>query len=102
MIQALPQIASVSDMRLHQAEIIRKAKDAPVILMERGSKPALVCISPEQWDALAKYIDDLECSVEAIETELAIVSGKRGVEVVTPETWTEIERNRANAKLCVC
>lgn len=63
MIQPLPQIAAVSDMRLHQTEIIKKAKQAPVILMERGSKPALVCVSPEMWDALAKYIDDLECTV---------------------------------------
>ena len=65
MTQPLPQIAAVSDMRLHQTEIIKKAKQAPVILMERGSKPALVCVLPEMWDALAKYIDDLECTVLA-------------------------------------
>jgi PHD/YefM family antitoxin component YafN of YafNO toxin-antitoxin module len=94
MITPLPQIASVSDMRLHQADIIKKAKQAPVILMERGSRPALVCISPEMWDALARYIDNLETSVEAIESELAIAEGQATVEPVTAEIWQEIERDR--------
>jgi hypothetical protein len=94
MITTLPQIASISDMRLHQADIIKKTKTAPVILMERGSRPALVCISPEMWDALAKYIDDLECTVEAVETELAIAQGEIKVEQVTGETWQQIERER--------
>ena len=99
MIHTLPQIASVSDMRLHQADIIKKAKQAPVILMERGSKPALVCVSPELWDALAKYIDDLECSAEAAEIELAIATGEKKVERVTADTWAEIERNRERTAL---
>jgi PHD/YefM family antitoxin component YafN of YafNO toxin-antitoxin module len=99
MITAIPQIAAVSDMRLHQADIIKKAKHSPVILMERGSKPALVCISPEMWDALAKYIDDLECNVEAIEVELAIATGQTQIEQVTDKTWQEIERNRGRTAL---
>jgi PHD/YefM family antitoxin component YafN of YafNO toxin-antitoxin module len=99
MITPLPQIASVSDMRLHQADIIKKAKQAPVILMERGSRPALVCISPEMWDALARYIDNLETSVEAIESELAIAEGQAAVEPVTAETWQEIERDRERSAL---
>ena len=96
MIQALPQIAPVSDMRLHQAEIIKKANQGPVVLMERGSSPALVCVAPGLWNALAKYIDDLECSIDALETELAIATGELKTESVTPDTWAEIERNRAS------
>lgn len=94
MITPLPQIAPVSDMRLHQNEIIVKAKQAPVILMERGSKPALVCVSPELWNTLAKYVDDLECSLAAVETELAIALGQQKVETVSEDTWAEIDRNR--------
>lgn len=99
MISTLPQIASISDMRLHQMEVIKKAQHGPVILVERGSKPTLVCVSPEMWDTLANYIDDLECSVEAIETELAIATGKQKVERVTVETWIEIERMRERAAI---
>ncbi len=99
MITPLPQIAAVSDMRLHQADIIQKARHGPVVLMERGSKPALVCVSPALWDALAKYIDNLECSVEAIETELALATGEKSVERVTVDTWAEIERNREQIAL---
>ncbi len=99
MITTIPQLAPASDMRLHQAEIIKKAKHAPVILMERGSKAALVCVSPEQWNSLAKYIDDLECTIEAVETELAIAKGEKTVERVTSTTWDEIERTRERANL---
>lgn len=99
MISTLPQIASTSDMRLHQMELIKRAQYGPVILVERGSKPTLVCVSPEMWDALANYINDLECSVEAIETELAIATGKQQVERVTADTWTEIERERERAAI---
>ncbi len=83
MISQLPQIASVSDMRLHQGDIIKRVRSAPVILMERGSKPALVCVSPELWDTVASYIDNLECSVDALEVELAIAKGQKRVELVT-------------------
>jgi PHD/YefM family antitoxin component YafN of YafNO toxin-antitoxin module len=99
MIATLPQIAPVSDMRLHQADIIKKARRAPVILMERGSRPALVCIAPEMWDALAKYIDDLEATVEALEIELAVATGEATVEPVTAQTWEEIERNRERLRI---
>ena len=86
MISQLPQIASVSDMRLHQRDIVKRARSAPVILMERGSKPALVCVSPEMWDEVASYIDNLECSVDALAVELEIARGQKQVELVTDET----------------
>ena len=70
-----------------------------MILIERNSNPALVCVSPEMWDALAKYIDELECSVEAVETELAIAVGEQQSERVTSATWTKIERKRDHAAL---
>ena len=44
---ALPQIAPISDMRVRQVQIIENARRGPVILVERGSRPALVVISPE-------------------------------------------------------
>jgi prevent-host-death family protein len=52
-------------MRIRQAELLEKAKQGPVVLIERGSKPAGVLVSPEQWDALNKRIKQLELLAEA-------------------------------------
>lgn len=62
---ALPTMAPVSHMRIHQAALLKQAKQGPVVLIERGSKPAGVLVSPEQWDALNKRIKHLELLAEA-------------------------------------
>ena len=54
----LPANAPISDMRIRQPEIVAKAKDGSVVLVERGSKPALVVISPEGWNAMDKRLED--------------------------------------------
>ena len=56
----LPTIAPISDMRVRQAEIIEKAHKGPVVLVERGSRPALVVIAPELWNAIAERLEYLE------------------------------------------
>ena len=52
----IPTIAPVSHMRIRQAELLQKAKLGPVVLIERGSTPVGVLISPEQWNALNKQV----------------------------------------------
>jgi PHD/YefM family antitoxin component YafN of YafNO toxin-antitoxin module len=56
----LPQIAPMSDIRLHQGETLEKIKNGPLLLVERGVKPAAVLVSPEQWDATDRLIIDLQ------------------------------------------
>ena len=56
----LPTIAPISDMRVRQAEIIEEAHKGPVVLVERGSRPALVVIAPELWNAIAERLEYLE------------------------------------------
>lgn len=59
----LPHIAPVSDMRLRQSEIIARAQEGPVVLVERGSRPTLVVVSPDQWNAIAERMEQLEDAV---------------------------------------
>lgn len=52
----IPTIAPVSHMRIRQAELLEKAKLGPVVLIERGSNPVGVLVSPEQWNALNRQV----------------------------------------------
>lgn len=49
----LPEIAPISDLRVRQAQIVQKAQHGTVVVLERGSKPALIVLSLALWNALA-------------------------------------------------
>lgn len=59
----VPSIAPISDLRVRQAEVIALARRGPVVLVERGSRPALVAIAPELWNQISERIEDLEDAV---------------------------------------
>lgn len=62
---AIPTIAPVSHMRIRQAELLAKARQGPVVLIEKGSTPAAVLISPEQWNDLNRQLKQLELLAES-------------------------------------
>jgi PHD/YefM family antitoxin component YafN of YafNO toxin-antitoxin module len=80
----VPQMAPVSDLKHRHLEVFKRLKSGPVVLANR-SQPAAVLISPEKWNAIIEYIDDLECGLEALQTELAIAKGEDQFERLTPE-----------------
>jgi prevent-host-death family protein len=88
MMYPIPQMAPVSDLKHRHLEVFRRLKDGPVVLANR-SRPAAVLISPERWDALIEYIDDLECGIEALKTELALAKGEDELTRLTPEELAE-------------
>ena len=61
----IPTIAPVSHMRIRQAELLEKAKHGPVVLIERGSTPVGVLVSPEQWNALNEQVRHQALLLEA-------------------------------------
>lgn len=85
----LPTIAPLSDMRVRQAEIIEKAKQGPVVLVERGSKPALVVIAPELWNALAEQLEHLEDVAAIYKKKWELATGQDEMIELTPETIQE-------------
>jgi len=66
----VPEIAAISDMRIRSGEIVADAQRGPVILIEKGSRPALVVISPERWNALIARLELLEDAVAVYKTQL--------------------------------
>ena len=86
---ALPLIAPISDMRVRQNEIIEKAKAGPVVLVERGSKPALVVISPERWNTIVERLEYLEDALAVYKKKWELAVGQDEMIELSPETIKE-------------
>lgn len=86
---ALPSIAPMSDMRIRQAEIVEKAKEGPVVLVERGSKPALVVVSPELWNSLAERLEYLEDVAAVYKKKWELANGQDELIDLSPEMVQE-------------
>lgn len=85
----LPEIAPISDMRVRQTEIIEKAQEGPVVLVERGSKPALVVLSPELWNTLAERLEFLEDAVAIYKKKWEVATGQDELIELSPATIKE-------------
>ena len=75
----VPEIAPISDMRVRAGEIVAAAQRGPVIMIEKGSRPALVVISPERWNALMERLELLEDAVAVYQTRLNQAAGQSKV-----------------------
>jgi hypothetical protein len=62
----------------------------PIVLVERGSKPALVVLSPALWNALAERIEFLEDTVAVYKKKWEVASGQDKMTDLSPadiEEW---------------
>jgi prevent-host-death family protein len=75
----IPEIAPISDMRVRSGEIVAAAQRGPVILIEKGSRPALVVIAPERWNDLMERLELLEDAVAVFQTRLHQAIGQSKV-----------------------
>lgn len=99
---SLPTIVPISDMRIRQADIVEKAKDGPVVLVERGSKPALVAVSPELWESMTERLEYLEDAVAIYKKKQELATGLETMVEVTPETlvkWLDGEKLQVASRL---
>ena len=86
----MPEIAPISDMRVRQMEIVQKAQHGTVLLVERGSKPALVVLSPALWNALADRLELLEDAVAVYKKKWEVATGQDEMMELSPaliEEW---------------
>ena len=84
----LPEIAPISDMRVRQMEIVMKAQQGPVVLVERGSKPALVVLSPALWNAIAERLEFLEDAVAVYKKKWELATGRDEMTELSPQHST--------------
>lgn len=80
----LPEIAPISDMRVRQVEIVQKAQHGPVVLVERGSRPALVVLSPALWNTIAERLELLEDAVAVYKKRWEVATGQYEMTELSP------------------
>ncbi len=71
----IPRTMPISDLRGNQAQILDGLKEAPILLTRQG-KAAAVLVDPDKWNALIELVEDLEDSVDALEAQLELATGK--------------------------
>jgi PHD/YefM family antitoxin component YafN of YafNO toxin-antitoxin module len=53
------------------------------MLTNRG-RPTAILVSPDRWNALIELVDDLECGLAALQTELTIAKGDDRFDQLAP------------------
>jgi PHD/YefM family antitoxin component YafN of YafNO toxin-antitoxin module len=67
----VPQIVPVSEMAIHQQDVMRLLDNGPVVLASR-SKAAAVLVSVQVWDALINELDTLHDKLDVQEADLLL------------------------------
>ena len=84
----LPQMVSIAELRNSHLAVLEKLVNGPVVISSR-STPVGVLVSPEMWDRIAEYIEDLEDSLDAAQMELELATGRDTVIRLTEEEIQE-------------
>lgn len=71
----LPQMANIADLRNSHLQVLARLDKGPVIINSHSNAVG-VLVSPEQWNRMAEYIEDLEDALDATKMELAIAEGE--------------------------
>lgn len=71
----VPQIVPISEMAIHQQDVMKLLDNGPIILASR-SKAAAVLVSVQDWDSLIKELEALRDQVDVQEADLLFGDGE--------------------------
>jgi prevent-host-death family protein len=63
---AIPELAPISDLRLRQSELLSRLDKGPVVLTQRG-RAAVVLVDPDYWNQVMEELEDLRDALDAVE-----------------------------------
>jgi prevent-host-death family protein len=66
LVNFLPEVIPISELRLRQNELLRSLSETPVVLTQHGRAVA-VLLRPDDYDRLIEQIEDLHLALDAIE-----------------------------------
>ena len=66
---------SVGEAQSHMNELFKKAKRSPIVILSRAT-PKLVCTNPDEWNRIARTLEDQEDIIAALKAELALAKGE--------------------------
>lgn len=72
--QAVMQTIPISDLRFHQAAVLDRLQERPVVLTRQG-RAAAVLVSPGEWNAVVQQLEDLEDALAVMQARLEIETG---------------------------
>ena len=60
---SIPELVPISELRLHQNEVLGRLKDKPIVLTQH-SKAAAVLVSVEQWNEREEKLRNAELLIQ--------------------------------------
>ena len=76
----IPQMVSVSELKNHHLNVIKRLKQGPVLVASHN-QPTAIIVSPGEWDSLMDKLESLEALVEAMTDDIAILRGEANAEL---------------------
>jgi prevent-host-death family protein len=86
MMNRIPQMASVSDLKNRHLEVIAKLAQGPVLLASRN-QPTAVLVSPELWNEIVDLLEDYE--------DLVVIQERVNEAAADPDVMRPIAELRA-------
>jgi prevent-host-death family protein len=75
MMREIPNLMPISELRIHQNQVLAKLNEGPMVLTQHG-RAAAVLVGPEYWNRLQEMIEDLEDSVDALQAKIELLTGQ--------------------------
>ena len=75
----IPQMVSVSELKNHHLNVIKRLKQGPVLVASHN-QPTAIIVSPDEWDSLMDKLESLEALVQAMADDIAILRGEANAE----------------------
>lgn len=72
--QLYPTVTT-AELRDNPSAIYKMVAKHPVVVFSRTT-PKLVCIHPDEWNKIAKLLEDQEDLIAALKAELALATGE--------------------------
>ena len=91
--QKSPQVEPVSNLQKNVNAVMRKLKNGPIFLSQRG-KVAAAILAIEEWDATAKLIEELQAQV-GVKRRLRLSNQHNAEAQADPSQWVSPEEYQA-------
>jgi antitoxin (DNA-binding transcriptional repressor) of toxin-antitoxin stability system len=91
--QRSPQVEPVSNLQRNAPAVLRRLKNGPIFLSQRG-KVAAAMVAIAEWDATAKLIEDLQAQL-GIKRRLQLSNQHYAEAQADPSQWVSPEEYQA-------
>jgi len=66
----VPEIMPISDLRLHQSEVLEKLPAGQPVILTQYGRAVAVMVGPDLWNRLLEQLEDLHDAVDVLQARL--------------------------------